>query len=175
MRTERATFTGGQGTQLGGRLDLPDDGARPRFAVFAHCFGCTKNLKTIGNLDRVLTDAGIGVLRFDFTGLGDSEGDFADTNFTSNVSDVAAAARFLEDNYEAPRPADRAFARRRRRHAGRQVRSRARRAVVTIAAPVDLGHLGRDHRQPGAGDRADGRGGGGADRPPLPHQEAVHR
>ena len=58
MRTERANFTGGQGTSLGGRLDLPDAGAPRAFAVFAHCFGCTKNLKTIGNLDRVLTEPG---------------------------------------------------------------------------------------------------------------------
>ena len=75
MRTERADFVGGQGTRLGGRLDLPDDGRVAAYAVFAHCFGCTKNLKSIGNVDRSLTDAGLGILRFDFTGLGDSEGD----------------------------------------------------------------------------------------------------
>ena len=141
MRTERATFAGGQGTQLGGRVDLPDTGEPTAFAVFAHCFGCTKNLKTIGNLDRVLTEAGIGVLRFDFTGLGDSEGDFADTNFTSNVSDVTAAARFLESNYAAPTllighslggPAV--------MQAARAITSA--KAVATIAAPADLAHLG---------------------------------
>ncbi len=141
MRTERATFTGGQGTQLGGRLDLPDSGEPRAFAVFAHCFGCTKNLKTIGNLDRVLTEAGIGVLRFDFTGLGDSEGDFSNTNFTSNVSDVAAAARFLEANYEAPRLLiGHSLGGAAVMQATRFVKSAA--AVVTIAAPSDLTHLG---------------------------------
>lgn len=141
MRTERASFTGGQGTQLGGRLDLPDDGAPRAYAVFAHCFGCTKNLKTIGNVDRVLTDAGIGVLRFDFTGLGDSEGDFSDTNFTSNVSDVAAAARFLEEHYEAPTLLiGHSLGGAAVMQAVKSITSA--RAVVTIAAPADLGHLG---------------------------------
>ena len=81
MRTEKANFEGGQGMLLGGRLDLPDEGEPRAFAIFAHCFGCTKNLKTIGFLDRALTDSSIGVLRFDFTGLGDSEGEFSDTNW----------------------------------------------------------------------------------------------
>lgn len=141
MRTERASFAGGQGMALGGRLDLPDSGAPAAFAVFAHCFGCTKNLKTIGNLDRVLTDAGLGVLRFDFTGLGDSAGDFADTNFTSNVSDVAAAARFLADNYEAPRLLiGHSLGGAAIMQAAHKIPSAV--AVVTIAAPADLGHLG---------------------------------
>ena len=141
MRTERAGFAGGQGTLLGGRLDLPDVGSPAAFAVFAHCFGCTKNLKTIGNLDRVLTEAGLGVLRFDFTGLGDSEGDFSDTNFTSNVSDVAAAARFLEANYEAPKLLiGHSLGGAAVMQAVKSVESAA--AVVTIAAPADLTHLG---------------------------------
>ena len=114
---------------------------RRAFAVFAHCFGCTKNLKTIGNVDRVLTDAGIGVLRFDFTGLGDSEGDFSDTNFTSNVSDVGAAARFLAENYEAPRLLiGHSLGGAAVMQAAKTVQSAA--AVVTIAAPADLSHLG---------------------------------
>lgn len=141
MHTERANFTGGQGTSLGGRLDLPDDGTPKAFAVFAHCFGCTKNLKTIGNVDRVLTGAGIGVLRFDFTGLGDSEGDFSDTNFTSNVSDVSAAAAFLEANYEAPALLiGHSLGGAAVMQAAKSVKSA--RAVVTIAAPADLTHLG---------------------------------
>jgi alpha/beta superfamily hydrolase len=141
MRTERANFVGGQGAILGGRLDLPDEGAPRAFAVFAHCFGCTKNFKTIGNVDRMLTAAGLGVLRFDFTGLGDSGGEFADTNFTSNVSDVAAAAHFLEEKYEPPRllighslggPAV--------MQAASSIKPAL--AVVTIAAPADLTDLG---------------------------------
>jgi fermentation-respiration switch protein FrsA (DUF1100 family) len=141
MRTERANFTGGQGISLGGRLDLPDAGAPRAFAVFAHCFGCTKNFKTIGNVDRVLTAAGLGVLRFDFTGLGDSEGDFADTNFTSNVSDVGAAARFLEENYEPPRLLiGHSLGGAAVMQAASSVKSAL--AVVTIATPADLTDLG---------------------------------
>jgi alpha/beta superfamily hydrolase len=141
MRTERATFNGGPGISLDGRLDLPDSGAPRAYAVFAHCFGCTKNLKTIGNLDRVLTEAGLAVLRFDFTGLGDSEGDFADTNFTSNVSDVTAAARFLEENYEAPRLLiGHSLGGAAVMQAARNIKSAA--AIVTIAAPADLTSLG---------------------------------
>jgi alpha/beta superfamily hydrolase len=141
MRTERASFVGGQGTSLGGRLDLPDDAAPRAFAIFAHCFGCTKNLKTIGNLDRVLTAAGLGVLRFDFTGLGDSEGDFSDTNFTSNVSDVAAAAEFLAANYAAPTLLiGHSLGGAAVMQAAKSIGSA--RAVVTIAAPADLTHLG---------------------------------
>lgn len=126
---------------LGGRLDLPDNAAPRAFAVFAHCFGCTKNLKTIGNVDRVLTEAGIAVLRFDFTGLGDSEGDFSDTNFTSNVSDVTAAARFLEENYEAPTLLiGHSLGGAAVMQAAKSVKSAL--AVATIAAPADLSHLG---------------------------------
>lgn len=141
MRTERADFVGGQGIRLGGRLDLPDNGQVRAYAVFAHCFGCTKNLKTIGNVNRALTDAGLGVLRFDFTGLGDSEGDFAETNFTSNVSDVAAAARFLEANYEAPTLLiGHSLGGAAVMQAAKWVKSA--KAIVTLAAPSDLTHLG---------------------------------
>lgn len=140
MRTERINFAGGRGTALVGRLDLPEEGAPRAYAVFAHCFGCTKNLKTIGFLDRALTDAGIGVLRFDFTGLGESDGDFADTNFTSNVLDIAAAARSLEAQHEAPRLLiGHSLGGAAALMAARHIPSAA--AVVTIAAPASLGHL----------------------------------
>lgn len=72
------------------------------FAVFAHCFTCTKNLSAISNISRALTQKGVAVLRFDFTGLGDSEGDFSDTNFSSNVDDIIAASEFLTGHYVAP-------------------------------------------------------------------------
>ncbi len=174
MRTERASFVGGQGTTLGGRLDLPDDAAPQAFAVFAHCFGCTKNLKTIGNLDRVLTAAGLGVLRFDFTGLGDSEGDFSDTNFTSNVSDVAAAAEFLASNYAAPTLLiGHSLGGAAVMQAAKSIGSA--RAVVTIAAPADLTHLGATIVDQAPDIEADGRGRSRLDRPPFPHQEAVPR
>lgn len=141
MRTERADFTGGQGASLGGRLDLPDEGEPRAYAIFAHCFGCTKNLKTIGFLDRSLTDAGIAVLRFDFTGLGDSEGVFADTNFTSNVDDIVAAASYLAEHRTAPTLLiGHSLGGAAVMQAARSIESVA--AVVAIAAPADLGHLG---------------------------------
>jgi alpha-beta hydrolase superfamily lysophospholipase len=102
MRIKKLSFPGSQEYELGARLDLPEEGEPQAFAIFAHCFTCTKNLKAINNIDQALTAAGIAVLRFDFTGLGESEGDFAETNFSSNVGDLVAAADFLAENYRAP-------------------------------------------------------------------------
>ena len=94
-------FQNESGQRLAGILSLP--AAPPRaYALFAHCFTCSKNLKAATNVARSLSEAGIGVLRFDFTGLGQSDGEFADTNFSSNVSDLLAAAQFLESEHKAP-------------------------------------------------------------------------
>ncbi len=71
-------------------------------ALFAHCFTCTKNLRAVGVIDQALTARGIAVLRFDFTGLGESEGDFADTNFSSNLEDLVAAAAYLAERVAPP-------------------------------------------------------------------------
>jgi uncharacterized OsmC-like protein/fermentation-respiration switch protein FrsA (DUF1100 family) len=101
MQEKKVTFENDDGHGLSGLMALPAT-APAAFALFAHCFTCSKNLKAAANIARALTDSGIAVLRFDFTGLGQSEGDFADTNFSSNVSDLLAAARFLEENYRAP-------------------------------------------------------------------------
>ena len=101
MQDKKVTFENDEGHALSGLMALP--AAPPQaYALFAHCFTCSKNLKAATNIARALADAGIAVLRFDFTGLGQSEGDFADTNFSSNVGDLLAAARFLEENYKAP-------------------------------------------------------------------------
>lgn len=102
MKFKRLKFSNADGEKLAARLDLPLDGEPKAYALFAHCFTCSKNLKAIGNISRALTREGIAVLRFDFTGLGESEGDFADTNFSSNVDDLIAAADFLESEYQAP-------------------------------------------------------------------------
>jgi len=102
MRFETLGFEGAFGDRLSGRLDSPDNGAPHHYAVFAHCFTCTKNFKAAGNISRSLTDEGFAVFRFDFTGLGESEGDFADTNFSSNVEDLVAAAQFLQKNHRPP-------------------------------------------------------------------------
>lgn len=102
MSLQKVTFKNAQGQELVGRLELPADNYPHNFAVFAHCFTCNKNLLAVKNISKGLTSNGFGVLRFDFTGLGESEGDFADTNFSGNVEDLVAAAQFLADNYTAP-------------------------------------------------------------------------
>ena len=101
MRTEKVTFAGSDGTLLAGRLDLPDDQPRA-FALFAHCFTCSKDVLAASRIAQALTGFGIAVLRFDFTGLGGSDGDFANTNFTSNVADLVSAADHLRQNHAAP-------------------------------------------------------------------------
>ncbi len=101
MQNIKVQFENDEGRQLSGTLDMPKTPVAA-YALFAHCFTCTHNLKSATNISRSLTEAGIAVLRFDFTGLGRSEGEFADTNFSSNVADLLAAVRFLEDEYAAP-------------------------------------------------------------------------
>lgn len=102
MSLSKISFTNAEGQVLSGRLELPADQHPHNFALFAHCFTCNKNLGAVRNIGRALTSQGFGVLRFDFTGLGESEGDFADTNFSGNVEDLVAAADFLTENYQAP-------------------------------------------------------------------------
>ena len=138
-RIDRIGFVGSQGDRLDARLDLPAGPPRA-FAVFAHCFTCSKDLRSAGRLATSLTDAGFGVLRFDFTGLGASEGEFANTNFSSNTEDLLAAADWLRVNHRAPQIL-----------VGHSLGGAAVlrvageieevRAVVTIAAPSDTQHL----------------------------------
>ena len=102
MNIQKITFQNNEGQQLSGRLELPATQQPHNFAVFAHCFTCTKNLSAVKNISRALTSQGFGVLRFDFTGLGESDGDFADTNFSGNVEDLVSAAEYLKTNFMAP-------------------------------------------------------------------------
>lgn len=102
MKSERFTFPGALGHDLAGRLDLPDDGNVIDFAVFAHGFSIGKNFKPLHTIAKALVDEGYAMLRFDFTGLGGSGGDFSDTNFSTNVQEIKAAAAYLEQNYRAP-------------------------------------------------------------------------
>lgn len=140
MRKEKIRFPGSQSYTLGASLDLPVDNEPKAFALFAHCFTCTKNLKAINHINKALTKEGIAVLRFDFTGLGESEGDFADTNFSSNVEDLVAASQFLESNYHAPKILiGHSLGGAAVLHAARHVP--ACKAVATIAAPFDPGHV----------------------------------
>ncbi len=140
-RSERLAFPGSQDASLAARLDLPA-GAPVAYALFAHCFTCSMDIFAAARIADGLTRHGIAVLRFDFTGLGASEGDFANTNFSSNVDDLIRAADFLRERYAAPRLLI--------GHSlgGAAVLAAADRvpealAVATIAAPADPGHVAR--------------------------------
>lgn len=100
-RSRAVRFPGSLGVDLAGNLDLPD-GEPFTYAVFAHCFTCGKDNTAASRISRGLVEAGYGVLRFDFTGLGASEGEFADTNFTSNAADLTAAAEWLTAQGQPP-------------------------------------------------------------------------
>ena len=103
MNSKKITFNNKEGILLSASIEMPLIGKPISYAIFAHCFTCSKNLSAVVNISRSLTQQGIAVLRFDFTGLGDSQGDFSDTNFSSNVTDLYAAYEFLQANYEAPK------------------------------------------------------------------------
>lgn len=100
MASTKVDFEGSRGSQLAARLDLPQ-GAPRAYAVFAHCFTCSMDSKAASCIARALAD-GFGVLRFDFTGLGGSGGDFAHTHFSSNVDDLVAACDWLRTQHGAP-------------------------------------------------------------------------
>lgn len=102
MNYKKVKFPNPDGTELSGYLELPLNQQPHSFVLFAHCFTCNKNFFAVKNIARALSENGYGVLRFDFTGLGDSEGNFADTNFSGNVEDLVAAATFLEKEHAAP-------------------------------------------------------------------------
>jgi putative redox protein len=94
-------FEGSQGHALAARLDEPE-GKIKAYALFAHCFTCSKDIFAAGHIAKALTQNNIAVVRFDFTGLGSSEGDFANTNFTSNVEDLIKAADYMREHMQAP-------------------------------------------------------------------------
>ena len=96
VKSEKVTFTGSQGDELAARLERPLGPVRA-YALFAHCFTCSKDIFAAARIAGALAERGIAVLRFDFTGLGMSGGDFANTNFSSNVADLVAATEFLRD------------------------------------------------------------------------------
>ncbi|MGB5832391.1 MAG: bifunctional alpha/beta hydrolase/OsmC family protein [Thiohalocapsa sp.] len=103
MARIKLSFENAEGQRLAGLLETPPAGVETlRYALFAHCFTCGKDIAAASRISRALAARGIAVLRFDFTGLGNSDGDFANTNFTSNVQDLVAAARKLEQDYQAP-------------------------------------------------------------------------
>src|SRR6202789_1318896 len=101
MPTERFQFTGSEGQQLAAALDKPEGEIRA-YALFAHCFTCGKDGLAAKRIAVALSAKGIAVLRFDFTGLGSSEGDFANSTFSSNVADLVRAADHLRETRKAP-------------------------------------------------------------------------
>jgi len=137
----KVEFTGSQNDQLAGLLEIPD--AEPAaYVLFAHCFTCGKDIVAASRIARALVARGFAVLRFDFTGLGSSDGDFANTNFSSNVEDLVLAADFLREHYRAPRLL-----------VGHSLGGTAilkaahsipeSRGVVTIGSPADAEHVGK--------------------------------
>ncbi len=96
MPVEKIRFPGALGHELAGVLELPEGAARGA-ALFAHCFTCGKDVKAAYHVTKALAAAGLAVMRFDFTGLGESGGDFSETDFTSNLQDLLAAAATLEE------------------------------------------------------------------------------
>lgn len=100
--SQRFSFLNSDGHTLSARIELPSNQKPAAFALFAHCFTCSKDLLAVKNISRALNEQGIGVMRFDFTGLGQSGGDFSDSNFSSNVQDLVCAADALAKEYEAP-------------------------------------------------------------------------
>jgi putative redox protein len=102
MRDKRVTFTGADGSRLSARLSEPPGGEVVAYALFAHCFTCSKDLRAAVNISRALAQQRIAVLRFDFTGLGESEGDFEDTSFSSNIADLVAAAEYMASDLASP-------------------------------------------------------------------------
>jgi len=137
--TQKVVFTNASGQELAGRLEIPAGQVRA-WALFAHCFTCSKDSLGAMRISRRLAEHGIAVLRFDFAGLGESAGDFSATNFSSNIDDLVAAAQFLAAKYQSPSllighslggAAVLAAA----------SRISSARAVVTLAAPSDTEHL----------------------------------
>lgn len=102
MSIKKIRFANANNEQLAALIDFPVDRKPLAYAIFAHCFTCTKNIKAAVRISRTLAQEGIAVLRFDFTGIGASEGEFADSNFSSNVDDLLKAADFLAREYQAP-------------------------------------------------------------------------
>ena len=139
MTSRKVTFTGHDGQTLAARLDEPQGETRS-YALFAHCFTCGKDIAAARRISQRLAILGIGVLRFDFTGLGHSEGEFANTTFSSNVEDLRRAAAWMADQGMAPQLL-----------IGHSLGGAAilkaagdiasARAVVTIGAPFDPGHV----------------------------------
>lgn len=140
MKTTEFFITNKKGLKLAANLDQPDDGKIKTYAIYSHCFTCSKDLKSIANINNALAGLGIATLRFDMTGIGESEGNFIDTNFTTQIEDILSAADYLSKNYKPPKLL-----------VGHSLGGSAAifsalklkyiKAVATIAAPAEPSHL----------------------------------
>ena len=140
MKSKNIYFSNSRGERLAATLDLPEDEQPISYALFAHCFTCTKSLKAAINIAAALNREKIAVLRFDFTGLGQSEGTFADTNFSTNVADLILASEYLAKKLQPPQIIiGHSLGGAAVIQAAEKIPSL--RAVVTIAAPHDPGHV----------------------------------
>jgi len=140
MKSKNIYFSNSRGERLAATLDLPEDEQPISYALFAHCFTCTKSLKAAINIAAALNREKIAVLRFDFTGLGQSEGTFADTNFSTNVADLILASEYLAKEFQPPQIIiGHSLGGAAVIQAAEKIPSL--RAVVTIAAPHDPGHV----------------------------------
>lgn len=140
MLSRKIFFNNRRGQRLAAVLDQPDKATPVAWALFAHCFTCSKNYKAPTHVSRSLAHEGIATLRFDFTGLGDSQGEFADTTFSSNVDDLVAAAEYMARDLGAPTILiGHSLGGAAVLHAAHRIDSV--RAVVTVAAPSSTEHL----------------------------------
>ena len=140
MNSKNIYFSNHRGERLAATLDLPEDESPISYALFAHCFTCTKSIKAAVNIAAALNREKIAVLRFDFTGLGQSEGTFADTNFSTNVADLILASEYLAREFQPPQIIiGHSLGGAAVIQAAEKIPSL--RAVVTIAAPHDPGHV----------------------------------
>ena len=137
---EQLNFQNSRNELLSGVLHKPDAGAIRACVLFAHCFTCTKNFRAAVNIAEAIAQEGIAVLRFDFTGLGQSEGDFADTHFSSNVQDLVDAANFMAEKIKAPEIlVGHSLGGTAVLAAAHQIESTV--AVATIGSPADAEHV----------------------------------
>lgn len=135
----KVSFQNNGGETLVAKLDLPD-GEIKAYALFAHCFTCTKDIFAAARIANALNEKNIAVLRFDFTGLGESEGDFSNTNFSSNVEDLISASDYMRDYYEAPSIIiGHSLGGSAILHAASHIPEA--KAIVTIGSPCDVSHV----------------------------------
>jgi len=139
MKSENIKFKGSLGETLSAKIDFASGDVKG-YALFAHCFTCSKNLKAVGHITKSLAGRGITTFRFDFTGLGQSEGEFENTNFSSNVEDLVAAAGYMERELESPALLiGHSLGGAAVLHAAHKIDSV--KAVATIGAPADPKHV----------------------------------